>query len=148
MSNHQPNKSNPSHTHTICRIKLSNTARFQSRISKKHVKWQKKKETKKRQTLTPALTHSLTHSLAGWLTHSSTRSPFTEHDFSDVPELFEGDMALTNEQKLVFESSYSRQKPKVEDEAQSRGAISLERALWPNGIIPYDMSSIGRNHVI
>ena len=106
----------------------------------------KKRKKKKRQTLTPALTHSLTHSLAHSLI---TRSPFTEHDFSGVPELFEGDMALTKEQKLVFESSYSRQKLKVEDEAQSRGAISLERALWPNGIIPYEISPyIGRNHVI
>ena len=109
------------------------------------MKWQKIKKNKNK-TNTHSSAHSLTHSLAHSLI---TRSPFTEHDFSGVPELFEGDMALTKEQKLVFESSYSQQKLKVEDEAQSRGAISLERALWPNGIIPYEISPyIGRNHVI
>lgn len=60
---------------------------------------------------------------------------------TDVPPLYEGDMALTKEQvqALGFTRPAS-QTPDWNEEAQTRGSTRNPRQLWPNGIIPYVIS--------
>ena len=58
---------------------------------------------------------------------------------SDVPELYEGDMALTKEQVQALRPT-SKKPADWDQEAQTRGAIRNPRQLWPNGIIPFKIS--------
>lgn len=64
----------------------------------------------------------------------------TDHS-TDVPTLYEGDMALTKEQvqALGYTRPASRE-PHWNEEAQTRGSLRDPRQLWPNGIIPYIIS--------
>ena len=63
----------------------------------------------------------------------------------DVPTLYEGDMALTDEQVLALEKNKTRSPKSSQDgsqdqEAYTRGAIGNAAYLWPNGIIPFVIS--------
>ena len=61
---------------------------------------------------------------------------------SDVPKLYEGDMALTEEQALLLGKTRTPAANKSWDEvAHTRGAIRNPAQLWPDGIIPFKISS-------
>lgn len=58
-----------------------------------------------------------------------------------MPTLYEGDMALTDEQVLALEKNKIRSPNSSQDqEAYTRGAIGNAAYLWPNGIIPFVIS--------
>ena len=61
----------------------------------------------------------------------------------DVPELYEGDMALTKQQVKILKPSRLtfNKAADLNQEAQTRGAIENVRQLWPDGIIPFEISS-------
>ena len=67
----------------------------------------------------------------------------------DVPTLYEGDMALTDEQVLALEKNKIRSPNSSQDqEAYTRGAIGNAAYLWPNGIIPFVLSeNIGNTYI-
>ena len=61
---------------------------------------------------------------------------------SDVPKLYEGDMALTEEQALLLGKTSTPAVNKFWDQAaHTRGAIRNPAQLWPDGIIPFKISS-------
>ena len=60
---------------------------------------------------------------------------------TDVPPLYEGDMALTKEQVQALEFTRpASQEPEWDEEVQTRGSLRNPRQLWPNGIIPFVIS--------
>ena len=62
---------------------------------------------------------------------------------NDVPELYEGDMALTKEQVQALGLTRPwpvSNKLDWDQEAQTRGAVRNPRQLWPNGVIPFVIS--------
>ena len=67
----------------------------------------------------------------------------------DVPTLYEGDMALTDEQVLALEKNKTRPPNSSQDQdAYTRGAIGNAAYLWPNGIIPFVISeNIGNIYI-
>ena len=67
----------------------------------------------------------------------------------DVPTLYEGDMALTDEQVLALEKNKTRSPNSSQDQdAYTRGAIGNAAYLWPNGIIPFVISeNIGNIYI-
>ena len=61
---------------------------------------------------------------------------------SDVPRLYEGDMALTDEQAQILGKIPTQSGNNSRDqEAHTRGAIRNPAQLWPDGIIPFEISS-------
>lgn len=62
--------------------------------------------------------------------------------YSDVPKLYEGDMALTEEQALLLGKTRTPAANKFWDQvSHTRGAIRNPAQLWPDGIIPFKISS-------
>ena len=61
---------------------------------------------------------------------------------SDVPKLYEGDMALTEEQAQFLGKTSTHAANKLWDQvAHTRGAIRNAAQLWPDGKIPYEINS-------
>ena len=60
----------------------------------------------------------------------------------DVPELYEGDIALTKEQAEILRQSQPTFNKSADwnQEAQTRDAIKNPRQLWPGGIVPFKIS--------
>ncbi|XP_066028110.1 nematocyst expressed protein 6 isoform X2 [Pocillopora verrucosa] len=79
-------------------------------------------------------------SLGIFLAHARPKVPDYE---DDVPELYEGDIALTKEQAEILRQSRPTFNKSADwnQEAQTRGAIANPRQLWPDGIIPFVINS-------
>ncbi|XP_027055852.1 nematocyst expressed protein 6-like [Pocillopora damicornis] len=78
-------------------------------------------------------------SLGIFLAHARPKVPDYE---DDVPELYEGDIALTKEQAEILRQSRPTFNKSADwnQEAQTRDAIKNPRQLWPGGIVPFKIS--------
>ncbi|XP_058961884.2 nematocyst expressed protein 6-like isoform X1 [Pocillopora verrucosa] len=74
-----------------------------------------------------------------FIAHARPKVPDYE---DDVPELYEGDIALTKEQAEILRQSQPTFNKSADwnQEAQTRDAIKNPRQLWPGGIVPFKIS--------